>query len=86
MRPSSKGNNTKLSHFLKCQLWGRIDLRTLIKSMVYVGFITKENKIEKKHQAMNRKKKERVWFNVLIKSVCTKTQKKVQWVLGPNKN
>ena len=59
MRPSSKGNNTKLSDFLKCQVWGRIDLKTAYQKpgVCRIHHRRKQNRKKKTYQAMNRKRR-----------------------------
>lgn len=58
MRPSSKGNNMKLSDFLNanCER-GQSDLKNGYQNMIQAGFITGENKIGKTYQATNRKRR-----------------------------
>lgn len=65
MRPSSKGNNTKLSDFLKCQVWGRIDLKTAYQKpgVCRIHHRRKQNR-KKKLIKQWTGKEERVWFNI----------------------
>ena len=71
MRPSSKGNNTKLSDFLKCQLWGRIDLKNAYQKHGICRIHHKRKQNRKKiHLSSNEQEKKKEYDLMYSIKIC----------------